>query len=157
MVSIIIPFQNEENTFIISRANQLLKLDWLTGATTLLAELPANPNGFERFNDAKCDPQGRLFIGTVLEGAGGVTPEGGSLYRVDVNSGQYSFTKVASGFTISNGMSWSNNGATKLYFNDSDGCKVYVFDYDIATGSLCKNNLTSEAYSYLFIFDSANN
>jgi len=144
VVSMIIPFQGEEGQFIVSRGNTLLKLDWATGETTLLATLPPNPNGYERFNDAKCDPQGRLFIGTVLE-SGGVVPEGGSLYRVDPG---YVFTQVATGFTISNGMSWSNNGATKFYFNDSDGCKVYKFDYDVSTGTLCKYPIRSSKNYY---------
>jgi sugar lactone lactonase YvrE len=144
VVSIIIPYQNEDGKFIISRGNTLLKLDWATGETELLVELDANPDGFERFNDGKCDAQGRLFIGTVLEiEGGGVVPEGGSLYRLDFDSATstHSFTKMATGFTISNGMSWSNNGATKFYLNDSEGCKVYSFDYDLSTGSLCKLNV----------------
>lgn len=152
VVSIIIPYQNEEGKFIISRGNTLLKLDWATGETELLVELDANPGGYERFNDGKCDAQGRLFIGTVLEleGGGGVVPEGGSLYRLDFDSATstHSFTKMATGFSISNGMSWSNNGATKFYLDDSEGCKVYSFDYDISTGSLTNQQLLIDCVTH---------
>jgi len=129
LVSMIIPYQDEPNTFIGSRWNELLKINWTSQTTTVLATV--NTEG--RFNDAKCDPRGRLFIGTMVElPGGGVVPNAGNLYRLDGNN----FTTVATGFSISNGMAWSNDANhTKLYFNDSEGRKIYVFDYDIETGT----------------------
>jgi len=132
LVSIIIPYANDPGFFITSRRNDLLRLNFATGATTVLATLSPELEGRERFNDAKCDRQGRFFIGSVMEDANGGPIAGlGSLYRLDGNS----FVKVATGFTLSNGMAFSNN-QTELYFNDSEGRKVYIFDYNPSTGEL---------------------
>jgi len=133
VTSIIIAYANEPGKFIATSGNKLMKLDWRAGTTELITELPANPLGFERFNDGKCDPSGRLFIGTVVESNGGFLPNGGSLYRLDGTV----LTRVAQGFTVSNGMSWSNNPAhDDFYFNDSDGRKIYHFKYNAADGSI---------------------
>jgi sugar lactone lactonase YvrE len=133
LVTVIVPYKNEPGNFIVSRRNELFKLNWQTGALTLLATLSPELNGRERFNDGKCDPEGRFFVGSVLEdGNGGVIANGGSLYRLDGNN----LTRVATGFTLSNGMAFSNNNADELYFNDSEGRKVYIFDYNVVTGNL---------------------
>ncbi len=82
-----------------------------------------------RMNDAKCDPQGRLWAGTMAfdfsEGAA-------SLYRVDTD---HSVTRVLSGLTIANGMGWSPDGNT-MYFIDSANYAVDAYQFDAATGGL---------------------
>jgi sugar lactone lactonase YvrE len=40
-------------------------------------------------------------------------------------------------FTISNGMAWNLNN-TKINFNDSEGRKIYVFDYELKRGTISK-------------------
>jgi len=133
LVTIVIAYQNEQN-MIISYRNEVRKLNWASGVYTLIATVAPQLGGRERFNDGKCDPRGRLFIGTVLDDpkTGKIVPGGGSLYRLDGNE----FTKVSEGYDISNGISWSNDlSASKMYFNDSEGRKMYVFDYDIETGT----------------------
>lgn len=74
-----------------------------------------------RFNDAKCDPQGRLWAGTM---AIDETPGRGALYRVD-GSG---ITRMLEGISISNGLAWSPDGAT-LYYIDSPTRRVDAFDF----------------------------
>jgi len=140
LVSIIIPYRAEPGSFIVTNANKVLKLNWETSESTLLATVAPELNGQERFNDAKCDPMGRLFIGTVLENpGGGPVAEGGSLYRLESDG---NFTKLSTGFTISNGMSWSNDPESKkFYFNDSEGRKIYSFDYCIQTGNISNKTL----------------
>lgn len=136
LVSMIIPYADEPNTFIVSRRHQLLKLNWTTEKVTVLATVNPDLNGLERFNDAKCDPRGRLFIGTVLEKKGGdIVTKGGALYRLDGKK----LVKVANGFSITNGMAWSNDENHKnFYLNDSEGRKIFKFDYNIENGSLSK-------------------
>ncbi len=139
LVTMILPYQLEPGNFLVSQANKLFKLNWTTGATTPVAEVSAELAGRERFNDAKCDPRGRLVIGTVLQSPAGwpPVPNGGALYRLEGTN----FVKLSEGFTISNGMAWSNDAkASKLYFNDSEGRKIYVFDYDIETGNVGRSN-----------------
>lgn len=79
---------------------------------------------------------GRLWIGTVLSDKKGVVKGGGSLYKL-VNG---NFVKMESNFTLSNGMAWNKNN-TLMYFNDSEGQKTYVFDFDLKTGTTSKFSL----------------
>lgn len=74
-----------------------------------------------RFNDAKCDPQGRLWAGTM---AISEAPGRGALYRVD-GSG---IARMVDGVSISNGLAWSPDGAT-LYYIDSPTRRVDAFDF----------------------------
>ena len=87
-------------------------------------ELPDN-----RFNDGKCDPQGRLWGGTMsvydTEGAG-------SLYRITDDG---DVVKKVGGVTISNGLAWTKD-ATKVYYIDSPTRRIDAFDYDLSTGEI---------------------
>ena len=105
-----------------------------------IAVVTENGDGFEltapvehdapghRMNDAKCDPAGRLFAGTM---AYDVAPHAGALYRVDLD---WSVEQVVPGVTQSNGIAWSPDGSL-MYFIDSATQGVEVFDYDIDAGS----------------------
>ena len=84
-------------------------------------ELAAN-----RANDAKCDPAGRLWVGTMSEAE---DAQSGSLYRLE----QGQLTRAVSGVTVSNGLGWSPDGHS-MYYVDSPTRRVDVFDYDLATG-----------------------
>ncbi len=85
-------------------------------------------NESTRFNDAKADPQGRLWAGTM--NAGG-EPGGGSLYRIDDDR---SYKEVLSPVDISNGIVWSND--SKMYYTDSLSGEIQKFDYDPKTGEI---------------------
>jgi sugar lactone lactonase YvrE len=82
-----------------------------------------------RMNDAKCDPAGRLFAGTM---AFDFSPHSAALYRVEPD---WSFERVVGDVTQSNGIAWSPDGA-RMYFIDSATQGVDVFDYDVNTGSV---------------------
>ncbi len=83
-----------------------------------------------RFNDAKADPKGRLWAGTMKSDG---EPGGGSLYRI---GGDYSYKKVLSPVDISNGIVWS--GDNKMYYTDSLSGEIQKFDYDPETGDITK-------------------
>jgi sugar lactone lactonase YvrE len=81
----------------------------------------------QRFNDGKCDPQGRFWIGSIDEPR---RPEA-ALYRWDGRE----LTRQAGGITTSNGLAWSPDGRT-LYWSDTRAHTIYAFDFDPAAGSL---------------------
>jgi len=82
-----------------------------------------------RFNDGKCDPRGRLFVGSMLVDT---TKSGGALWRFD---NRKKFIQVLPKAWIPNGIAWSRNG-TIMYWTDTMLWKVEQFDYDINTGSI---------------------
>lgn len=75
-----------------------------------------------RMNDAKCDPKGRLFAGTMGDG----NSPTGSLYKISPKQ----IEKVLGDVTVSNGLAWTENG-TKLYYIDSGRQSVLVARYDL--------------------------
>ncbi|BBE16088.1 gluconolactonase [Aquipluma nitroreducens] len=93
-----------------------------------LFDFPESPESGNRFNDGKCDPSGRLWVGTMNKW---VRSHAGSLYCFDGNS---IITKL-SGLTISNGMAWSADQSI-FYFIDTVDYAVVVFDFDNQLGSI---------------------
>lgn len=105
----------------------IVRLDRNSGAIQHMVDpeldLPRN-----RFNDGKCDPQGRLWAGTLSDDRQPVA----SLYRID---GQFTVDRVVDGVTVSNGMAWSRDQRT-MYYIDSPTYRVDAFDYHPEEGTL---------------------
>lgn len=94
-----------------------------------LLSLPGPPDVSWRTNDAKADPVGRLWVGTL---AYDERPGAGALFRVDPD---LAVTEVVPDATIANGMAWSLDRTT-MYWNDTPTGQVTAFDYDVHTGAL---------------------
>ncbi len=82
----------------------------------------------ERFNDGKCDPQGRFWVGTLYEP------------RHSPNAALYCYmqgqlTRRAGGVTVSNGLAWSPDGRI-LYWTDTTAHAIYAVAVDPLTGTL---------------------
>jgi len=95
---------------------------------TLLAapekHLPDN-----RFNDAKCDPRGRFWAGTMSMVR---KPGTANLYCLDTDG---TLRRVFGGVTTSNGLDWSPDQRT-MYYIDTPTLQVAAFDYDADTGAI---------------------
>jgi sugar lactone lactonase YvrE len=87
------------------------------------------PVGGNRFNDCRCDPQGRLWAGTMSRARVAGTA---SLYRLTPGG---ELERVVTHTTISNGLGWSPDGA-RMYFVDSTTQRVDAFDFDPASGAI---------------------
>ncbi|MGE5171728.1 MAG: SMP-30/gluconolactonase/LRE family protein [Rudaea sp.] len=81
-----------------------------------------------RFNDGRCDPQGRLLLGTMNEKRDAASA---AFYRLDHD---FTLTRLFGDVTISNGLAWSPDGRT-MYHADTPARAVRAFDYDAATGT----------------------
>jgi sugar lactone lactonase YvrE len=90
-----------------------------------------------RFNDCKCDPQGRLWAGTMSTQR---SPGAASLYRLAPGM---PIERVLSDTTISNGLAWSAAG-DRMYFTDSTTQRIDVFDFDAATGAIADRRAFAE-------------
>ena len=110
------------------------------GAGPLVLEVEAERRS-NRSNDAKCDPAGRLWLGTMSDA--GDSPVG-SLYRVDTD---LTLTRVLEGTTISNGLGWSPDGR-RMYFVDSPTRRVDVFAYDAGTGHASDRSVFVETSAF---------
>ncbi len=93
---------------------------------------PALPGN--RFNDGKCDAQGRFWGGTMDFDC--VAPTG-ALYRYDPDG---RCTRHDEGFAVTNGPTWSADGRT-LYFNDTVNGRIHAYDFDAAAGALSNKRL----------------
>lgn len=81
-----------------------------------------------RFNDGKCDAQGRFWSGSLYEPKDQAR---GSLYMLD---GQ-GLHAMMDGVVTANGLAWSPDGQT-AYWADTAAHQVRAFDFDAATGQL---------------------
>jgi sugar lactone lactonase YvrE len=100
------------------------------GDVSTFATIPADPNKV-KLNDARCDPQGRLWTGTY---AHDFTPGISALYRIDHDG---TVTTVLEQVGLSNGMDWSPDGKT-FYYIDSMAAEVAAFDFDPTRGTLSR-------------------
>lgn len=91
--------------------------------------LPGN-----RFNDGKCDAQGRFWGGTMDFDC--VAPTG-ALYRYDPDG---RCTRHDEGYAVTNGPTWSADGRT-LYFNDTVNGHIHAYDFDAAAGTISNKRL----------------
>jgi sugar lactone lactonase YvrE len=90
-----------------------------------------------RFNDGRVDRHGRFWAGTVSEKR---EPGLAALYRLDPDG---ACSEVLSGFTISNGISWSPDNRT-MYFADSWERAIYAFDFDLDDGVVTNRRLFAQ-------------
>jgi sugar lactone lactonase YvrE len=106
----------------------LLRFPFFTGgAPERIADVRGEP-GVNRFNDACCDPAGRVLAGTLSRSR---APGTAALYRLEP-SGALTWLLPA---TISNGLDWNADG-TVLYYVDSTTQQVDAIGYDVDTGAL---------------------
>ena len=131
----------------VSGRNEPLQLDQMVGAVALCRDgalVAALADGFarvdfaagsvetiwtaeneigNRFNDGKCDPDGRFWAGTLsLTGQTGT----GNLYCLDKDLKVH---LALPGVSVSNGLAWSPDRQS-LFYIDSPTREVWCFDYD---------------------------
>ena len=82
-----------------------------------------------RLNDGKCDPAGRLWVGTMHMPQD--QPDG-NLYQVDSLG---NVTIKLDSVTISNGIVWSSDAST-MYYIDTPTGNIRAFDFDLISGEI---------------------
>ena len=112
---------------LLAMRDGLWHFDPSTGQRASLAEPPYDP-ATERFNDGKCDPQGRFWVGTIYEPR---DPPLAALYCY----ARGTLARTADGITVTNGLAWSPNGRT-MYWSDTTAHTIYALDFDPASGDI---------------------
>lgn len=116
-----------EGGWLVALPDRLAHLDEkgsLRDVVALEAHLPEN-----RANDAKCDPAGRAWVGTMSYDESRTE---GSLYRLGPD---HQVVPVLRGVGISNGLAWSPAGTT-MYFIDSPTHEVRAYPFEPGTGEI---------------------
>lgn len=124
-VGTVVPLR--EGNVLLALQTGIHQLDTATGELALRNNPLTEPS--LRFNDGKCDPAGRFWVGTFdLE----EKPHAGTLYRLDPDG---SLHVMLRNITNSNGIAWSLDHTT-MYYIDTPTFTVQAFDYDNATGAI---------------------
>ena len=111
---------------LVALSTRLALFDPATGEFEALVE-PGFDDPELRFNDGRCDRQGRFWVGSMHNLTRGPV---GRLYRFDARDGLVEF---AQGICIPNSLAFSPDGRT-MYFADSLRHTIEAFDYDVGTG-----------------------
>lgn len=125
-VGTVVPVNKEKAVIALQDGIYIINTD--SGEIELISDIEHNiPTN--RFNDGKCDPSGRLWVGSM---ALDETPKAANLYMVNAK-GESILKK--DGVTISNGIVWTKDKKT-MYYIDTPTAEVKAYDYDDVTGNI---------------------
>lgn len=107
-----------------------------------------------RWNDGKCDPEGRLWVGSMDVNCNGMV---GALYSFEfdpANEQNIICKKQLENVGTSNGIVWTKDG-TIMYYIDTQTLKVDAFDFDGKHGTIsnrrCIYDFSKEANNNEFL------
>ncbi len=124
-----------DGRFLLALRDGLWRFDPATDERVRLAPAPYDL-AEERFNDGKCDPAGRFWVGSMDEPR---RPGRAGLWCFDGGA----LTRRQSGITISNGLAWSPDGRT-MYWADTAAHTVWAFDYAAAGGAMTNRRVFAQ-------------
>ncbi|SDZ48816.1 SMP-30/gluconolactonase/LRE family protein [Herbiconiux ginsengi] len=114
---------------LIAAATGLYDLQFDSGRTELVHDTPYDQQR-SWFNDGRCDPSGRFWVGTFPQVLAGATPGQEHYYRVD----ERGVTAQIDGMTIANGTAFSPDGR-RMYIADRVNHRILAYEYDPVTGT----------------------
>lgn len=108
---------------------------------------PVFPAPDMRFNDGRCDRQGRFWSGTMVQDMSLANPAG-ALFRFD-GKGVLS-TPVVDCLITQNGLAWSPDGTT-MYLSDSHPTRrlIWAFDFDIDSGTPTNRRVFADLHEHV--------
>ena len=113
-------FLGRPGTLLVALRHGLRRLDLQTGELATL-EVPCPMGSDERFNDGRCDRDGRLWISTMDRQLN--RPLGSVVCIEDSRSRSWFSTQAR----VGNGIAFSHDDR-KLYFSDTSGRAIYEYD-----------------------------
>ena len=121
-----------DGTLLLAMRDGLWRFDPARGTRIALADPPYDPAS-ERFNDGKCDPQGRFWVGTIYE------PRDAAKATLHCYA-DGRLQRRAGGATVANGLAWSPDGRT-LYWTDTTAHTIFAFDCDPVSGTISRQRV----------------
>ena len=110
---------------------------WMQDAQSALHGWATPAMAGTHFNDGKCDPMGRFWVGSRSSDG---SPGKGSLYRLDPDG---RVEAMAGGFDVCNGLGWSPD-ATAFYLVDTVPRLLYRYDYDLNSGTIANRRIIQD-------------
>lgn len=126
MVGTVVPIGNKK--VLLALQDGIITLDLSDGKIEYKIKTQIHTQN-QRFNDGKCDPRGRLWVGTLTVGS---ETKNNKLYCIGPD---FSISEKMNDLTISNGIAWSLNGST-MYHVDTPTGEVTKHDFDVNTGNI---------------------
>lgn len=122
-----------DGSLLLAMRDGLWRFDPAGGGRQLVAEPPYEP-ATERFNDGKCDPQGRFWVGTIYE------PRDPALAALYCLSDKRRLERRVADLTVTNGIAWSPNGRT-MHWSDTKTHTIFAADFDPVDGGLSRQRV----------------
>jgi sugar lactone lactonase YvrE len=120
----------DRDTALVALETGIFSLDLKSGATRKLNDATYDVANHQ-YNDGRCDPAGRYWVGTRRR-LGSKAPDGsGWFYRMDDRG----LVPVIDDITMANGIAWSPDGRT-MYVADRPKWQITAFDFNIAEGTV---------------------
>ena len=127
----------DEVNLLVGLKRTIYKFYPATGTLNKITEVEKEID-CNRFNDAKCDPQGRLWFSTMKNNFG----DDGEDLPIDENIGgiycldkDLSVKQMDSNYGVPNTVAF-NPESTKAYIGDSITGELYVYDFDAKAGEI---------------------
>ncbi len=132
-----------DGTLLLAMRDGLWRFCPQTQHRTLLSPPPYNPQS-QRFNDGKCDPQGRFWVGTLDDQR---QPQAGLYCATAIDLLQegpsLQLALKVENATVSNGLAWSPSQRA-LYWSDTTAHTIYSFEFDAERGSLINKHVFAQ-------------
>jgi L-arabinonolactonase len=129
---------DDDSGVVIALEDGIHRMDLPSGELHKLADAPYDMADF-RFNDGRCDPAGRFWVGT-LRRPGSSQPVGsGWFYKFDGRT----ITPEVPGVTSANGIAYSPDGTT-MYMTDRHHERLLAYDFDVAAGTATGERVFTE-------------
>lgn len=117
-----------ENEAVVALEDGIYTINLHNGALYLLSDIEADITE-NRFNDGKCDPAGRLWVGSMH------LPQSEPNAKLYMISADGTVEPKVDNITISNGIVWSLDQKT-MYYIDTPTAKIRAYDFDVASGAI---------------------
>ncbi|QEM11986.1 SMP-30/gluconolactonase/LRE family protein [Mucilaginibacter rubeus] len=123
-----------KDTVLTALEDGLATVNLENGAVDYILNTEIHKEHNKRFNDGKCDPHGRFWVGTLsMDGVSNVS----SLYSVDNG---LDLKEQVSQVSISNGIAWNADGS-KMYYIDTPTGEIVQYDFDSKHGNISNRKL----------------
>jgi sugar lactone lactonase YvrE len=118
---------HKDGGLVVAMRSGISRLDTNTGELEPLAEAPYDSTRI-RFNDGRCDANGRLWVGTLSDDR---SIQLGALYCLEKGL----VRQVGNPVTVSNGLAFSPDNRT-LYHADTSAHHIMSYDFALPSGTV---------------------